>query len=248
MEQLINDIIKHRNEQVLGIDAQISTIKSIRRELENYNALRMSIVDDEGNIKEDGKYGYLMKYPNVVASIYDATPESLYPEIDEYIANLERLRHRFCRKSLTIQIFGGAGSGKSTFIQSITNLDNNVVMAAEGDHCTGTTSYIRNINEDRFEARIYPYTRYEILNIFNDGLKEALRAKNLNEFTIGSFGEIEAFDLESVGLDVRDYVVSHYITNFSTIRSVLDDLDANGILDEENNRRYIRIDNPVNVQ
>lgn len=248
MEQLINDIIKHRNEQVLGIDAQISTIKSIRRDLENYNALRMSIIDDEGNIKEDGKYGYLMKYPNVVASIYDATPESLYPEIDEYIAKLERLRLRFSRKSLTIQIFGGAGSGKSTFIQSITNLDNNVVMAAEGDHCTGTTSYIRNINEDRFEARIYPYTRYEILNIFNDGLKEALRAKNLNEFTIGSFEEIETFDLKSIGLDVKDYVVSHYITNFSTIRSVLNDLDANGILDDENNRRYIRIDNPVNVQ
>lgn len=248
MEQLINDILRKRQEQVPEIEAQISVLKSTLKNLEDYDNLRMSIVDSEGNLKEDSQYGYLIKYPNVVASIFDAKPNDLYPMINEHIERLEKLKIRFSRKSLTIQIFGGAGSGKSTFIQSITNLDNNVVMAAEGDHCTGTTSYIRNINEDRFEARIYPYTRYEILNIFNDGLKEALKSKNLKEVSISSFDEIENFNLQSIGLDVTDYVVSHYITNFSTIKSVLSEVDNNGFFDEENNRRYIRIDNPVNVQ
>lgn len=248
MEQLINEIIRARNEQVPQIDAQISSLKSVLENLESYDNLRMSIVDSEGHLIEDGKYGYLVKYPNVVASIYDAKPTELYPLIREHIARLERLKHRFSRKSLTIQIFGGAGSGKSTFIQSITNLDNNVVMAAEGDHCTGTTSYIRNINEDRFEARIYPYTKFEILNIFNDGLKEALKAKNLKEVSISSFDEIENFDLQKIGLSTEDYVVSHYITSFQVIKSVLNELEAHGLMDDENNRRYIRIENQADVQ
>ena len=248
MEQLINDILRARNEQVPKIDSQISALKLMLKNLEDYDNLRMSIVDSDGNLKINGRYDYLLPYPNVVSAIYEAKPTELYPTINEHIARLERLKLRFSRKSLTIQIFGGAGSGKSTFIQSITNLDNNVVMAAEGDHCTGTTSYIRNINENRFEARIYPYTKYEILNIFNDGLKEASKAKNLKETSISSFDEIENFNLQNVGLDIKDYVVSHYITYFSTIKSVLDELETNGFLDEENNRRYIRIENPINVQ
>lgn len=248
MEQLINEIIRVRNEQVPQIDAQISSLKSVLENLESYDNLRMSIVDSEGHLIEEGKYGYLVKYPNVVASIYDAKPTELYPLIREHITRLERLKHRFSRKSLTIQIFGGAGSGKSTFIQSITNLDNNVVMAADGDHCTGTTSYIRNINEDRFEARIYPYTKFEILNIFNDGLKEALKAKNLKEVSISSFDEIENFDLQKIGLSMEDYVVSHYITSFQVIKSVLNELEVDGLMDDENNRRYIRIENQADVQ
>lgn len=248
MEQLINEIIRVRNEQVPQIDAQISTLKSVLENLESYDNLRMSIVDSEGHLIEEGKYGYLVKYPNVVASIYDAKPTELYPLIREHITRLERLKHRFSRKSLTIQIFGGAGSGKSTFIQSITNLDNNVVMAADGDHCTGTTSYIRNINEDRFEARIYPYTKFEILHIFNDGLKEALKAKNLKEVSISSFDEIENFDLQKIGLSMEDYVVSHYITSFQVIKSVLNELEVDGLMDDENNRRYIRIENQADVQ
>ncbi len=248
MKLLIKQILAERNKQVPMIDAQISLLKTMLKNLKDYEGLRMSIIDTEGNLREDSKYGYLIKYPNVVASIYEANPTALYPVINEHIIKLEKLKLRFSRKSLTIQIFGGAGSGKSTFIQSITKLDNNVVMAAEGDHCTGTTSYIRNIDEDRFEARIYPYTKYELLNIFNDGLKEALRAKNLKEVAISSFNEIENFNLQNVGLDVTDYVVSHYITQFSTIKEVLNELDVNGILDEENNRRYIKIEEPVNVQ
>ena len=248
MEQLINDIIRERNKQVPQIDAQISNLQSLLANLESYNELRKSIVDDDGHLKEDGKYGYLVKHPNVVASIYDARPDELYPAIREHITRLERLKLRFSRKSLTIQIFGDAGSGKSTFIQSITNLDNNVVMAAEGDHCTGTTSYIRNIDKDRFEARIYPYTKFEILNIFNDGLKESLKAKNLKEVSISSFDEIENFDLQQIGLSTEDYIVSHYITYFSVIKSVLNKLEDCGLMDDENNRRYIRIENPAEVQ
>ncbi len=248
MEQLINDILRKRNEQVPEIETQITVLKSILQNLKDYDNLRLSIIDSEGNLKEDSQYGYLIRYPEVVASIFDASPNDLYPAINEHIERLERLKQRFGRKSLTIQIFGGAGSGKSTFIQSITNLDNNVVMAAEGDHCTGTTSYIRNINEERFEARIYPYTKYEILKIFNDGLKETLIAKNLKEYSINSFDEIENFNLQSIGLSITDYVVSHYITNFNTIKSVLSEVDTKGILDEENNRRYIKIEDPKNVQ
>ena len=33
---------------------------------------------------------------------------------------LERLKKRFSRKSISVQVFGMAGSGKSTFIQSVT--------------------------------------------------------------------------------------------------------------------------------
>lgn len=248
MNKIINDILEKRRNHISAINAQIDTLNFTLKNLEDYSNLRNSIIDSEGNLKGDSKFPYLIKYPNVVASIYDADPNILYPVIKEHIIRLENLKKRFSRKSLTIQIFGGAGSGKSTFIQSITNLDNNVVMAAEGDHCTGTTSYIRNIEENRFEARIYPYTRYEILNIFNDALKEALKEKHLKEVSISSFDDIENFNLQEVGLDVKDYAVSHYITNYSIIKSVLNQLDEEGLLDEENNRKYIRIEKPDNVQ
>lgn len=244
MEQLINDILKKREEELPKIEEQITNLRQILDNLEEYKNLRNDIVDSEGCLKADGKFAHLIAHPNVVASIYNADSTELESAIKQQIEKLERLKLRFSRKSLTIQIFGGAGSGKSTFIQSITSLDNNVVMAAEGDHCTGTTSYIRNVRTG-FETRIYPYTRLELLNIFNENLNNALNGKNLPSTHINSFDEINNFDLESVGLNEEDYSVSHYVNNYQTITDVL---NTRSERDPENNRDYIRITNPIDVQ
>ena len=120
MQQLISNIIARRNERVSPIAAKIEFLCKLQADLVKYNGLRSRIIDEKGELIEDSPFApQLIRHPEMLSNIRYATTETLDVFIDEQIVRLERLQKRFARQSLSLQVFGLAGSGKSTFIQSV---------------------------------------------------------------------------------------------------------------------------------
>jgi hypothetical protein len=67
---------------------------------------------------------------------------SLHDEITRKLVVLEKLRARFSRGTLNIGVIGMMRQGKSTLLQSLTGLDNNVIPAKSGGVCTAVRSKI----------------------------------------------------------------------------------------------------------
>lgn len=100
----------------------------------------------------------------------------------EAIATLEEelalLKKRFSRESVQIAMIGRAGQGKSTIIQQITNLSNEVIPAFDGTSCTGAVSIIHNF-DGPFHVDLTFLERSEFVTIINDKLKRLFPGKNL---------------------------------------------------------------------
>lgn len=252
MEQLINDIIKARADKLPAIREKIQQLNNLLSELDRYDTLRSTIVNANGELRlESPLYARLVQYPEMVANIANATSDDIKEDIRKYIRNLERLCQRFSRKSVAIQVFGEAGSGKSTFIQSVTGLDNNVVLVSSGDHCTGATSFIKNASY--FEARIIPYTKAEILQIFNSIIREhqASVTTGVPMQELASFDDIRNFKVEDYGLmkqEARD-ALSVYVDHFDEICSVLNKIEHEGEIDlDYPDGKFLRLARPEQVQ
>lgn len=252
MEQLINNIIEARASRLPAINDKIQKLNSLLAELEDYETLRSAIVDEKGELRVSSPlYPQLVQYPDMVANINEAQSDDVQVAIRKYIGSLERLHQRFARKSVAIQVFGEAGSGKSTFIQSVTGLDNNVVLVSSGDHCTGATSFIKN--SPYFEARIIPYTKAEILQIFNDIIREyqssATTEKPMQE--LASFYEIKDFNVDDYGLKKQEALdaIGVYVDHFDTICKVLDKIEREGEIDPNYpDGKFLRLTDPKQVQ
>ncbi len=205
LKEKIDNIISMRQSRVGGINERIHNLEELSKEIANFESLRSSIVDDQGALKEDCIFApMLIKHPEMIAKIAEATTPMLKSRMASYSAELHRLQRIYSRDSISVMVFGWAGAGKSTLIQSITGLDNNVVFAAEdrseGIHCTGASSYI--YNAPSFEARVYFYTKEELLKIFNENflrLQKKFCGPNSNH-QLSQFYQIQSFVPSDYGL------------------------------------------------
>ncbi|MGL4498391.1 MAG: dynamin family protein, partial [Planktothrix sp.] len=67
---------------------------------------------------------------------------SFQQNLMEHLASLGRLQKRFSRKTLNIGVIGRMRQGKSTLLQSLTGLKNEVIPARPGKPCTAARSTI----------------------------------------------------------------------------------------------------------
>ncbi|MCF3576018.1 dynamin family protein [Planktothrix agardhii] len=67
---------------------------------------------------------------------------SFEENIREHLTSLGRLQGRFSRKTLNIGVIGRMGQGKSTLLQSLSGLKNEVIPAMQGKACTAARSTI----------------------------------------------------------------------------------------------------------
>ncbi len=204
MQKLISNIIAKRNERVEQLKNKTDFLRNLQSKLKEYNNLRNQIIDEQGNLIEGSPFAaQLLKHPEMLSSIRYATTSDLEQLLCEQITQLERLQKRFARQSLSLQVFGMAGSGKSTFIQTVSGLDDDVVLTSSGDHCTGVSSYIFNAPE--FKAEVYFYTRQELLDIFNTALAKLQERLGVPQKTLIQFEQIASFVPDNYGLHTEDY-------------------------------------------
>lgn len=256
ISEQIKQIIQKRKERRLPlIEEKIVFVDSLLQRVNNLDSL-ITEIKNQCEIKRGAYYAILAANPGMELRLQNVSTEDTRTAITELLRELTRLKIRFSRKSISLQVFGMAGSGKSTFIQSVTGLDNDVVLASEGGHCTGVSSFI--YNSDHFEARVYLYTESEMLALFNKNL-EALEKRfnpTVTPTLLHNFHEIQNFKIENVGLPATmdgRLSVMKYVDNFTLISNLISGYDANGqplqdFRQDADGRNYIQITDTTKVQ
>ncbi|MFP4651815.1 MAG: dynamin family protein, partial [Phormidium sp.] len=84
--------------------------------------------------------------------------------VREELTTLHRLKARFSRNTLNIGVIGSMGQGKSTLLQSLTGLTNQVIPAFPGKACTAARSKICHQDGRSTEARIEFHSYDSFLN------------------------------------------------------------------------------------
>lgn len=254
-QQIEQIIAKRKSSRLPLIESKIAFIESLLQRVNSLDTL-IKEIKTQCEIKKGPCYSILASDPGMEIRLQNVSTDDTRAAITELQKELARLKTRFSRKSISLQVFGMAGSGKSTFIQSVTGLDNDVVLASEGGHCTGVSSFI--YNSDHFEARVYLYTEEDMLALFNKNL-EALEKKYnpaITPILLHKFDDIQGFKLENVGLpstmDGRLSVLK-YVENFSLISNLIFGRDAEGrplagLKQDADGRKYIEITDSTQVQ
>lgn len=248
-------IAKRQERRFPLIEEKIAFVDSLLQKVNSLDSL-ISEIKCQSEIKKGSYYAILASDPGMELRLQNVSTEDTRTAITELQRELIRLKIRFSRKSISLQVFGMAGSGKSTFIQSVTGLDNDVVLASEGGHCTGVSSFI--YNSDHFEARVYLYTESEMLALFNKNL-EALEKRfnpTVTPILLHNFHEIQNFKVENVGLPATmdgRLSVMKYVDNFTLISNLISGHDANGqplqdFRQDADGRKYIQITDATKVQ
>ena len=111
------------------------------------------------------------------------------------LGELEKLKNRFKRDVIRIAFIGNERQGKSTFLQSMTGLPNEVIPAYDGTSCTGSVSVIHNSPEDvNFRAVIQFCSMEEMLDKIRHQLK-VLFPETYSSFSINCLDDLTKIDL-----------------------------------------------------
>lgn len=123
-------------------------------------------------------YVMLQKEPQMQEKLEAVNTKNVTDAINALQEELDLLRKRFSRESVQIAMIGRERQGKSTLIQSITNLGNDVIPAFDGSSCTGAVSIIHNY-DGPFHVDLTFFERSEFVNIINDKLNRYFSGKGL---------------------------------------------------------------------
>lgn len=172
-------IIKKRKEEHLpAIINKIKTIDQLQETLEALRKYQSRLASDSPSIAAIKE-----KAPQVVEAIKGINLTDLLGfenerkgeetgKIAELRKELERLHKRFSRDAIQVALVGHARQGKSTFLQSVSGLDDDVIPTSSGSDCTGAVSVIENSDTIDFEMTIEYYEEKDFIAFFNTTLKQ----------------------------------------------------------------------------
>lgn len=252
----IQEIIDYRKDNRLPlIKSKLAFVDSLLQRVDSLDII-INDIKNQCETKCGPYFSILASNPGMEMRIQNVSTEETRTAIADMKRVLERLHTRFSRNSISLQVFGMAGSGKSTFIQSVTGLNDDVVLASEGGHCTGVSSYIHN--SDHFEARVYLYSAEDLLLLFNKNLETLEKKFNptITPSLLNYFSEIRNFKIENVGLppamDGRLSVMK-YVDHYQLISNLVTGRDASGqplvgLKQDKDGRKYVEITDSSQVQ
>lgn len=177
----IQDIINARALHLPVIQAQIEHLQNVQTKIED---LRKLIKDDieiqlenkngiyYNIISEDPKIQFAFdKVKKAFAKVDEKTPNGIICKlVEEQLIRLKTLEDRFKREAIRVAFIGWERQGKSTFLKTITGLNDKVIPAYSGDSCTGAVSVIHNQGES-LRVDVQYYSLAEFLEIVNQKIK-----------------------------------------------------------------------------
>ena len=176
------------------VEAKINALEKIRGSIVQLQSC-IKAVDAQISNNSGDFYKALYADSNAMASFKQLDCVAALISIDNALLNLKKLQKRFKRQAVRIAFIGYERQGKSTFLQSMTGLPNEVIPAYDGTSCTGAVSVIHNEDTDTpFKAEIEFYTLQEFLDIVKAKLKILMPEKN---FAISSLDDLASIDLSS---------------------------------------------------
>ncbi|MCT7952858.1 dynamin family protein [Ancylothrix sp. C2] len=159
----ITGIIEKRRPLAQKIAATDVNLRTIAAALENLEAQRHQLIDKVND-------------PTVAGRLEEINFSNIQAGIFKELEALGKLKARFSRDTLNIGVVGRMRQGKSTLLQSLTGLGDDVIPARSGGACTAVRSIIRHrplqdtqatisfySEESLFKEVILPY--YQALNL-----------------------------------------------------------------------------------
>lgn len=178
------------------IEAQIATLATVREKIEQLDAL-VSTISKQIEKKQGAYYNMFVADPDAMAQFDDVSCKNAMVKINAVLDNLKHLKSRFEREALRIAFIGYERQGKSTFLQSMTGLPNEVIPAYDGTSCTGAVSIIHNST--------FPLTvNIEFCSVaeFIDNLKSKLKGLFPDrQFVINNLEDIRKIDISDYNGD-----------------------------------------------
>ena len=174
----INEIIDRRTgrgkwenngrlQQIENAEKRMSQIRS--QVLQLHDLLQLIKYQQES--RSGAYFALLQRDPTIEEKLNLVSTDKVEKCIRNLSEELVLLKKRFSRETVQIAMIGRERMGKSTLIQSITGLGNEVIPAFDGSSCTGTVSVIHNC-EESFHADITFFERGEFLQAINSKLSE----------------------------------------------------------------------------
>lgn len=129
--------------------------------IEEYQTLR-EIMQSQIQMQQGEYYTMAMEDKDFEGKVDIADPSRVLSQLKLCLSECDRLEQRFGREAINISVIGLAGQGKSTLLQSIANLNNSIIPAADGADCTGAKSVICNCDGPTY-AKIVFYNDVELI-------------------------------------------------------------------------------------
>lgn len=133
------------------IEARIAALESVRENVEQLDAL-VSTVKKQIEEKQGAYFNMLSSDSEALAQFEEVSCKSAEEKLSVLIDSLKLLKKRFEREAIRIAFIGRERQGKSTFIKTITGLNDKVIPAYSGNSCTGAVSVIHNVQRVQDEA------------------------------------------------------------------------------------------------
>lgn len=155
-----------RLQQIERAEAKMELIRQRIKELQDL----LELIRHQQTEQRGEYYAMLQKESEMKEKLEAVNTANVMEGITALEEELEVLKKRFSRESVQIAMIGRERQGKSTLIQSITNLGNDVIPAFDGSSCTGAVSIIHNY-DGPFYVDLTFFERSELVTTINDKLK-----------------------------------------------------------------------------
>lgn len=215
----IDTIIEQRKVKAEELRTKRDAIKELRTFINNDKALfvKTRTIDDP---KLRGECEKLLRSAQFSMEIRK--------ELDSVIKRFDTAIARFERDSLNIATVGRARQGKSTFLQAVGNLGDDIIPAFDAGDCTGAVSIIHNnpaIEPGKVRVDLTFRTRQELLDIVCGYIRN-INPEYLQDNTVeyDDIGYISIAELENsieAGNSAKTIQLEH-------LRRIVDDFNSSG--------------------
>lgn len=195
IKKKVDDIIKIRKERRLPrVEAAIAYLKDILCKITALDNL-IAKINRQREAKSGIYYNLLSQDPAMESRFLAISTLSVKQKIKEQLTQLELLQKRFSRDAVQIAITGYERQGKSTCLQTITGLNNNIIPAYNGTSCTGAVSVIHN-SDKPLVAHIQFFKEEDFLAIVKDKLKKFFPDETFALSSLSDFEKLDAMMLK----------------------------------------------------
>lgn len=192
----IDEIIAQRKLKAVDIKKKRDALKEIKTVLDSNIALAAIVSDIDDEEIRNKCIDMLNKM---------SIPMELVNSLNGIIRLYDSAVSRFERDSINIATVGRARQGKSMFLQSVSDLGNDIIPAYDAGDCTGTVSIIhndQNIEEGQVRVKLTFRSADDIVSIVNNYLNEIDPTyRSMNTIT---FDNIECIPVDMLGLRIKN--------------------------------------------
>lgn len=183
----IANIIKQRKGLIKNIETAEENIKNLLSSLRQLEVKRQEIIPQ---VREAG----------ASVSLETIKLESLINKLEAEYEKLKNLKTRFSNSTLNIGVVGRMGQGKSTLLQSLTGLPDDVIPARQGKACTAVRSTICHRSEREIEAVVTFHTEEsflkEVILPYFEKLNLSRKVDSIDDFANYGLTDISNVSLE----------------------------------------------------